>query len=63
MSLAEALRGVLKAATMTVGDAAAAVKKAGYKSTSPNFKNMVSQALLANKKRFKRVARGQYTAR
>jgi hypothetical protein len=46
---------------MGVAEAAEAAKAAGYKSSSDNFKNIVNQALITDK-RFKRVGRGQYTA-
>lgn len=62
-SLVETLGGVLNGTTMTVSDIIGAVHKAGYKTTSRNFRSIVNQALLANKKAFRRVARGQYTAR
>ena len=60
-NLPDALVKILKGKTMSVGDAADAVQKAGYKTHSANFTTMVNIALL-NKKRFKRVERGQYTA-
>lgn len=60
-SLGEALAGVLKGKTMSVTDAARAVVESGYRTNSPNFRTMVNAALL-NKKVFKRVERGQYTA-
>ena len=62
-NLADALRKLLTNRTMSVSDAAAAVRKAGYKTKSTNFRLIVNQALLANHKLFKRVARCQYTAR
>jgi hypothetical protein len=61
VNLIDALATMLKGKTMSVTDAAEAVQKAGYRTTSPNFRTMVNAALL-NKKRFKRVERGQYTA-
>lgn len=61
VSLIDALAQTLKGKTMSVTEAAEAVQRDGYKTTSPNFRTMVNAALL-NKKRFKRVARGQYTA-
>jgi hypothetical protein len=61
MSLIDALAQTLKGKTLSVTDAAEAVQQDGYKTTSPNFRTMVNAALL-NKKKFKRVARGQYTA-
>lgn len=60
-NLPDALAKVLNGKTMSVIEAADAVQKAGYKTNSANFRTMVNIALL-NKKRFKRVERGQYTA-
>ena len=63
MSLPEYLVKVLTNTTLGVSEAAEAVKRAGYQTNSPNFRTMVNQALLANKTRFKKIARGQYTAK
>lgn len=63
MNLVEALTKVLTGKTLGVTEAADAVKKAGYATTSPNFRTIVNQALLANTSSFKRVDRGQYTAK
>src|SRR5690606_1388995 len=52
-SLVEALREVLTGNTYSVTEAAEAVQKAGYQTTSPNFRTIVNQALLANPKIFK----------
>jgi hypothetical protein len=60
-SLSDALASTLKGKTMSVTDVARAVVDNGYRTTSPNFRTMVNAALL-NKKMFKRVERGQYTA-
>lgn len=60
-SLAQALANLLKGKTMSVTEAAVAVKKAGYKTDSPNFRTMVNAQLL-NKKLFKRESRGKYTS-
>ena len=60
-NLLEALQATLKGKTMSVTDAAEAVQRAGYQTTSPNFKTIVNQTLL-KRKHFKRVGRGQYTA-
>jgi hypothetical protein len=62
MSLVEALAGALKGEQMSVGEVTEAVQRAGYASTSPNFRVIVNAALL-NKERFKRVERGVYTAK
>jgi hypothetical protein len=62
-SLVESLQAVLVGKTLGVSEAADAVQRAGYKTTSPNFRTIVNQALLANKAKFKKVARGQYTAK
>ena len=59
-SLMEALKSVLDGKTMSVGEAAEAVRAGGYRSAPPNFRIMVNQALL-NKSTFKRTGRGQYT--
>lgn len=59
--LLDALKAVLKGKTMGVSEAAEAVQKAGYQTSSPNFRTIVNQTLL-KRKHFKRVERGQYTA-
>jgi hypothetical protein len=61
-NLVEALSTVLKGKTMSVTEVSDAVQQAGYKTTSPNFRTIVNQALIASGK-FKRVGRGQYTAK
>lgn len=62
-SLVDALAKTLQSKTMSVSDAADQVQKEGYKTTSPNFRTIVNQALLSNPKVFKKVSRGQYTAK
>jgi hypothetical protein len=62
MHLVDALAKVLDGKTMSVTDVSAAVQKAGYKTTSPSFRTIVNQTLI-NSGRFKRVERGQYTAK
>lgn len=47
---------------MDVTSIAEQVQKAGYQTSSPNFRTIVNQALISSG-RFKRVARGQYTAK
>lgn len=61
-NLADALAKVLKGNTLSVTEAAAHVQKAGYVTTSPNFRTIVNQTLLKDN-RFKRVGRGQYTTK
>jgi hypothetical protein len=61
-SLVEALRVLLTGKTMSVTEAAEEVQKAGYQTTSPNFRTMVNQSLL-KKDIFKRTGRGMYTAK
>lgn len=61
-NLADALAGVLKNATMSVTEVAEAVQRAGYQTTSPNFRTIVNQTLIKDT-RFKRVGRGQYTVK
>ncbi len=62
MTLTQALEKVLSNKTMTVTDAADAVKDAGYRTNSNNFRTQVNIALIKSGK-FKRVGRGQYTVR
>lgn len=61
-NLTEALVKVLTGKTMAVTEAAEAVQRAGYRTTSPNFRTIVNQTLL-KQEYFKRVGRGQYTAK
>lgn len=61
-NLVEALKKVLSGKTMSVTDVAGAVQKAGYRTTSPNFRTIVNQTLL-KKTHFRRVGRGKYTAK
>lgn len=61
VQLLDALKNTLKGKTMGVAEVADAVQKAGYQTTSPNFRTIVNQTLL-KKKHFRRVSRGQYTA-
>ena len=63
MSLVEALAKALKGKTMGVSEAADAAAALGYKSTSANFRNIVNQTLLKHPDHFKKVERGQYTAK
>jgi len=61
-NLADALAALLANATMSVTEAAEKVQEAGYRTTSPNFRTIVNQTFLKDK-RFKRVSRGRYTAK
>lgn len=61
-NLVEALQEVLKGKTMGVSEVSDAVQKAGYRTSSPSFRTIVNQALIASGK-FSRVGRGQYTAK
>ena len=61
--LVDALRKLLNNRALTVSAAAEAVQHAGYKTTSPNFRTIVNQTLLGNKRTFKKVSRGTYTMR
>ena len=62
-SLPTLLHSLLRGKTMSVADMTDAAKRAGHKSKSKNFRTIVSLALLNHKPMFKRVSRGQYTAR
>ena len=54
------LQKVMGKRTMAIGDLVSGVKKAGYQSSSSNFKGIVAQTLSHNPKVFKRVGRGEY---
>lgn len=62
MNLVEALGKLLDGKTMSVTEASEEVQKAGYQTTSPSFRTIVNQTLI-NSGKFKRVSRGQYTAK
>ncbi len=61
-SLEVSLSKVLSGKTMGVSEAADAVKKAGYKTNSPNFRTIVNQTLIRSDL-IKKVKRGAYTAK
>ncbi|MEX2220123.1 MAG: hypothetical protein WD749_15340 [Phycisphaerales bacterium] len=61
LTLMDALAKAVGSKTMGVEDAMAAVKKAGYRTASSNFRTQVNIALI--KGPFKRVGRGRYAAR
>ncbi len=63
ISLSEALQKALKGRTLFVADAAKAAIRHGYKTKSKHLSLMVNQALLKHTDKFKKVARGQYTAK
>ena len=63
MNLVESLAQVLDGRTMSVTDVTAEVQKAGYLTTAANFRTIVNQALIREKKVFKKISRGQYTAK
>lgn len=62
-NLVETLQGVLKNKTMSVTEAAQAARDSGYMTTASNFRTIVNQTLIRENKVFKKVSRGQYTAR
>lgn len=61
-NLVEALHKALTDTVMSVSEVAVAVQQQGYRTTSPNFRTIVNQALIKDK-RFKRVGRGKYTVK
>lgn len=61
-SLEVALADVLKGKTMGVTEVAEAVQRAGYKTTSPNFRTIVNQTLIRSDL-IKKLGRGAYTAK
>jgi hypothetical protein len=62
-TLVDALAKVLKGKTMGVSEVAEAVQASGYKTNAENFRTIVNQTLIKNGKVFKKVERGQYTAK
>ncbi|CAG0977791.1 hypothetical protein PHYC_01598 [Phycisphaerales bacterium] len=54
---------ILQGKQLTVGQIAAAAKKAGYETTARTYPRMVGNALMAHKDLFERVDRGVYTAK
>ncbi len=63
MNLVDSLAKTLKGKTMSVTDATRVVQENGYMTTAANFRTIVNQALIRETKVFKKVSRGQYTAR
>jgi len=63
MNLVDSLAKVLNGKTMSVTDVTRAVQQEGYMTTAANFRTIVNQALIREKKVFKKIARGQYTAK
>lgn len=61
-NLADSMVAVLQGKTMGVTELSEAVQNAGYRTSSPNFRTIVNQTLIKDK-RFKRVERGQYTVK
>ena len=45
---------------MSIGEIVTAVQAAGYKSSSPNFRGIINQTLIKERKRFAAVSRGTY---
>lgn len=61
-NLGEAIHGVLKGKEMRVPEVVQAVIGSGYLTTATNFRTIVNQKLITDK-RFKKVRRGVYTAK
>ena len=61
-SLVEAIEGVMRGSgkPMRVGDIVEAVQATGYRSNSDNFRGIVNQTLIKERKRFGQVERGPY---
>ncbi len=62
-NLVQALAKLLDDRTLSVTEMSEEVQRAGYRTSSQNFRTIVNQTLINNKKLFKRVSRGKYTAR
>ncbi len=63
MNLVDSIAKMLDGKTMSVTEISEQVIKAGYKTTAANFRTIVNQALIREKKVFKKISRGQYTAK
>lgn len=63
MNLVKSLAAVLDGKTMSVTEVTHAVQQAGYLTTASNFRTIVNQALIRERKVFKKISRGQYTAK
>lgn len=61
-NLAEALVDLLTGQQLNVTKIAQEVQRAGYRTTSPNFRTIVNQTLIKDS-RFERVGRGTYTTK
>lgn len=63
LSLVATLESVLEKQPkgMSVSDILDAVQAAGYKSSSPNFRGIINQTLIKERKKFVSVSRGIYT--
>lgn len=62
MSLVATLESVLEKHPkgLSVSDILAAVENAGYKSSSPNFRGIINQTLIKERKKFTSMSRGVY---
>jgi hypothetical protein len=61
VSLVSAIEGALKKGDpMSVGDIVDAVQAGGYRSSSANFRGIVNQTLIKERKRFSSPSRGMY---
>ena len=58
-NLVQTLKRVLSHKPLSVTEAAEAALKAGYRTTSPSFRQIVNSALIRSGE-FERVVRGQY---
>lgn len=63
VKLPQALHKLLAGRTMSVTEATEAVQRAGFRTNAASFRVMVNMALAKNTNLFKRVGRGQYTAK
>ena len=63
--LSNVIEAVLKKSNrpLRVAEIVQAVQQAGYRSGSANFRGIVNQALIKEKKRFSSPSRGHYTAK
>ena len=61
-SLVDTMEAVLqkKGGAMSVGDIVEAVQATGYRSNSANFRGIINQQLIKERKRFQKAGRGMY---
>jgi len=62
-TLGNVIHGILQGKVLSLSEIEAGVRKSSYPSKSPNLRVMISQALMKQRGRFRKVKRGHYTAK